>query len=82
MAINNCYLDFVQTHGLISLVNDKHMDNNIKEISMNVYYGLIVNNQPNKRNNGCSGKGTPSCDPNQKKIQGLSITDISQEASF
>ena len=27
--INNRYLDFVQTRGLISLVNDNHMDNNL-----------------------------------------------------
>ena len=30
--INNHYLDFVQTRGLISLVNDYHVDNNLKEI--------------------------------------------------
>ena len=32
--------------GLISLVNDNHMDNNLKEILMYEYFGLIVNSQP------------------------------------
>ena len=40
MAINNRYLD--------SLVNDNHVDNNLKEILMYVYYGSIVNNPPKK----------------------------------
>ena len=31
-AINNRYLDFIQTSGLILLVNDTHLDNNFKEI--------------------------------------------------
>ena len=34
------------THGLISLVNDNHADNYLKEILSFVYYGRIVNNQP------------------------------------
>ena len=41
---NNRYLDFVQTRGLISLVNDNHVENNLKEILVNVYYGSIFNN--------------------------------------
>ena len=32
--------------GLITLVNDNHMDNYLKEILVFVYYGLIVNNRP------------------------------------
>ena len=32
VATNNYYMDFVQMRGLISLVNDNHMDNNLKEI--------------------------------------------------
>ena len=31
-------------HSLISLVNDNHMDNNLKEILVFVYFGLFVNN--------------------------------------
>ena len=46
MAINNRYLDFVQTRGLISLVNDNHVNNNLKEILVFVYIGSIVNNRP------------------------------------
>ena len=30
-AINNRYLDFVQARDLISLVNDNHVDNKLKE---------------------------------------------------
>ena len=45
MAIKKRYLDFVQMHGLISLVNDIHMDN-LKEILVYVDYGWIINNQP------------------------------------
>ena len=45
MAINNYYLDFIQPPALISLVNDNHMDNNLKEILVFVYFGSIVNNQ-------------------------------------
>ena len=33
---------------LISLVLDNHVDNNLKEILLFVYYGLIVNSQPKK----------------------------------
>ena len=47
-AINKRYLDFVQTRGLISLVNDNHVDNNLKEILVHVYYWSIVNNRPKK----------------------------------
>ena len=45
MAIGNCYLEFLQ---MISLVLDKHVDNNLKEILLFVYYGLIVNSRPKK----------------------------------
>ena len=31
-AINNRYLDFVQTRCLLSLINDNHEDNNLKEM--------------------------------------------------
>ena len=41
-ARNNRYLDLVQTRGLISLVNDNYVDNNLKEILMYVYFGSIV----------------------------------------
>ena len=34
--------------GLISLGNDNHVYNNLKEIFVYVYFGTIVNNQPNK----------------------------------
>ena len=44
-ATNNRYLDFVQMHDLISLVNDNHVDNSLKDIFGNLYYGSIVNNQ-------------------------------------
>ena len=37
-AINNRYLDFVQMHGLILLVNDNHVDNTLKEI----FYSRIL----------------------------------------
>ena len=30
-ATNNHFLDFVQTRGLISLVNDNHLDNNLMD---------------------------------------------------
>ena len=33
--------------GLITLVNNNHMDNYLKEILAFVYYGSIVNNQSN-----------------------------------
>ena len=45
MAINNHYPDFIQQPALISLVNDNHMDNNLKEILVYAYFGSIVNNQ-------------------------------------
>ena len=48
MAIGNHYLDFLQMCSLISLVNDNHVDNNLKEILLFVYYGLIVNSRPKK----------------------------------
>ena len=48
-AINNRYLDFIQTRGLMSLVNGKHMDNNLKKNLMYVYFGLIVNNRSNNQ---------------------------------
>ena len=32
--------------GLIPLVNDNHVDNNLKEILVYVYYGSNVNNRP------------------------------------
>ena len=35
---------------LISLVNDSHTDNYLKEILVHVYFGSIVNNQ-SKNNN-------------------------------
>ena len=41
-AINNCYLDFIQTGSLISLVNDNHVNNIIQEILVYVYLGSIV----------------------------------------
>ena len=34
-------------HGLITLVSDNHVDNYLKEILVFVYYGSIVNDQPN-----------------------------------
>ena len=33
-------------HSLISLVDDNHMDNKLKEIFVYVFYGSVVNNQP------------------------------------
>ena len=33
---------------LISLVNDNHVDKNLKEILVNVFFGSIVNNRPKK----------------------------------
>ena len=44
-AIDNRYLDFVQTRSLISLVNDNHVDNNLKDILGYVYFGSIVTNR-------------------------------------
>ena len=34
---------------LISLVNDNHVANNLKEILVCVYFGSIANNQPKKQ---------------------------------
>ena len=48
-AIKKRYLDFVQTRGLISLVNDNHVDNSVKEILIYVYkmyLDSIANNRP------------------------------------
>ena len=36
-AINNCFLDFVQTRDLILLLNDIHVDNNLTEILVYVH---------------------------------------------
>ena len=44
--MNNHCLDFVQTLGWILLVSDHHVDNNLKDILVSVYCGLIVNNLP------------------------------------
>ena len=49
MAISNRYLDFVQTHGLISLVNDYHVDNKVREILVNVYYWSILTIEQKRR---------------------------------
>ena len=38
------------THSLISLVNDNHMDNSLKEILVYVCFGSIINNLPLKKN--------------------------------
>ena len=46
MARNNHYLDFTELQGLISLVDDNYVDNNLKEMLVYVYFGSIVNNQP------------------------------------
>ena len=45
-AINNRYLHFVQKRDLLSLVNDDHVDNNLKEILVYVYFGSIVISRP------------------------------------
>ena len=47
-AINNRYLMFVQTRGLITLVSDNHVDSCRKEILAFVYHGSIVNNRSQK----------------------------------
>ena len=47
-AINKGYLDFIQMYGLTSLVNDNHMDKNLKVVLVYVYFGMIVNNRPKK----------------------------------
>ena len=41
VAINNRYLNFVKTRDLISLVNNYHVDNNLKEILEYVYLGSV-----------------------------------------
>ena len=53
--------------GLITLVNDNHLDNYLKEILAFVYYSLIVNNRPPKNISmcfsgalWCSGKASDS----------------------
>ena len=43
-AINNRYLEFVQSRGRISLVNDNQLDNYVKDILAFTYYG--VKNRP------------------------------------
>ena len=43
-------MDIVQTHSLISLVNDNHVDNYLKEILAFVYYGSIINIRPKNVN--------------------------------
>ena len=40
-AINNRYLDFVQTRGLIWLVNDNHVDTTLRK-----FWRLYTNNRP------------------------------------
>ena len=51
--------------GLISLVNDNHVDNKLKDILVYVYLGSIVNNRPkNGQNVPCtciSRTGTITC---------------------
>ena len=42
-ATNNRYLDFVQTLGLISMVNDYNLNINLKEILAYMYFGLTIN---------------------------------------
>ena len=44
-AINNRYLSFVQMRGLILLVNDNHVDNNLKEILEYLYLGPNENSR-------------------------------------
>ena len=39
-------MNFIQKRGLISLVNDNHVNNNLKEILVYVYFGSILNNWP------------------------------------
>ena len=45
----HCYLNFVQTGGFISLFKVNHVDNNLKEIMVYVYFGRIVNNRSKKK---------------------------------
>ena len=44
-------LDFIQTRGLISLVNDNYVDNNLKEILMYVYLRLDCKQSIQKKKN-------------------------------
>ena len=48
LSLCNSPQDFVQTRGLISLVNDNHVYNNIKEILVYAYLGSTVNNPSRK----------------------------------
>ena len=36
-------------HGLNSLVSNNHVDNNLKEMLVYVYFGSIITNRPKKR---------------------------------
>ena len=56
-AINNRYLVFVQTRGVISLFSDNHVNNYLKEILVYVYLGSTVNNWPTK----CDTEAKPLC---------------------
>ena len=49
-TINDRYLNFVLTRGLISLVRDNHIDNYLKESLTFVPYSLIVNNRLKNKN--------------------------------
>ena len=40
--------EFHLTRGLITLVNDNHMDNYLKDILAFVYHGYIANSRPNE----------------------------------
>ena len=69
-AISNRYLDFVQMRGLISMVNDNHVDNSLNEISVQVYYGPAVNIRPKM------GEKSTSCIQFIKYIQLISLWSI------
>ena len=45
-AINNRYMDFILTRGLIPLVNDNHLNNYLTEILVSEYLGSIVDKRP------------------------------------
>ena len=47
--MNNRYLDFVQTRGLITVVSDNNVDNNLKEFLVYLYSSTIVHNRLNKK---------------------------------
>ena len=64
--MNDRYLDFVQTRGLILLVNDNHVNNNLKAILVHVYYSSIVNNRP-KNNNKTTNKGLKRAKNNEHR---------------